>query len=292
MQLLLIIGTLPIKSKAVESLAKDRGLNRMTNSSIAEIPVVILAGGKGTRLAEETKSVPKPLVQVGDKPILKHIIDFYYSFGFKKFIICCGYKSDLIKDYFLTVASRRGDLSINLLTGEVRELGEVQQDITVDIINTGVESMTGGRLLAIKKHLEGSKTFCMTYGDGLADVDLASLIQFHFESNAKATVTAVQPEGRFGALMLNNDRVVSFSEKVVGDESWINGGYFVLSESVLDLIESPQTIWEAEPLEALAQEGDLVAFKHRGFWHPMDTLRDKEKLQEIWEQGSAPWVRR
>jgi len=263
----------------------------MTVPNLDDIPVVILAGGKGTRLAEETKSIPKPLVQIGDKPILKHIIDFYHSFGFKRFIVCGGYKSDLIKDYFLSLASRRGDLSINLLTGEVRELGKSQQDITVDIINTGLESMTGGRLRAIKNHLAGSRTFCMTYGDGLADVDLAGLVQFHLASGAKATVTAVQPEGRFGALILNKDHVTSFAEKVMGDESWINGGYFVLNESVLDLIEGPQTIWEAEPLESLAQSGDLVAFKHHGFWHPMDTLRDKEKLEEVWDGGNAPWIR-
>lgn len=256
------------------------------------IPVVILAGGRGTRLSEETQSRPKPLVEVGSTPIIHHIINYYAAFGFKQFFVCCGYKGEMIKSYFLDALSQARDMKINYATGDVSYIDKFKADIEISLIDTGQHSMTGGRIGRLRPYLESSENFCMTYGDGLADVDLKGLINFHLSHKKDASLTAVRPPGRFGALMLEDNRVLSFSEKIEGETSWINGGFFVLKPKVLDLIDSDQTVWEQEPLQRLAEVGQLCAFKHDGFWHPMDTLRDKLHLEKIFDQGDAPWIRR
>lgn len=257
----------------------------------SDIPVVLLAGGKGTRFAEETADKPKPLIEIGGKPILHHLIDYYIDYGFRKFFVCCGYKGHMIKDYFATFCKRSNDVRVNLSNSSVEHLPRTSQDVEISMIDTGLDSMTGGRLLALNNHLGAADTFCMTYGDGLSNIDLDALISFHQDHRKAATVTAVKPPARFGALCLDGESVTSFSEKVLANDSWINGGFFVLHRSVLSLIENSQTVWEKEPLEKLAAAGQLHAFKHDGFWHPMDTLRDKIKLQQMWETNEMPWVR-
>ena len=249
---------------------------------------VILAGGFGTRLSEETHLKPKPMVEIGGKPILWHILKIYSHFGINEFIICLGYKGYLIKEYFANYSLHMSDITFDFTKGDILVHRKQSEDWKVTLVDTGESTLTGGRLLRIKEYLNGS-SFCFTYGDGVADVNIKDLINHHKISKAKATLTAVQPPGRYGALEIKGDYVKSFKEKPLGDNAWINGGFFVLEPSVLDLISGDQSSWEDKPLKFLAKDGNLNAFKHTGFWQPMDTLRDRKLLQEYWESGKAPW---
>ena len=250
--------------------------------------VLILAGGFGTRLAEETARIPKPLVDIGGKPMLWHIMKIYAHHGFSDFLIACGYKSELIKEYFHNFAIRNNDYEINLATGAARQLNESSPPWVVAAVDTGLETMTGGRIGRLRK-LIGGRRFMVTYGDGVGDVDIAKLVAFHEAHGKLATVTAVRPPARFGALEMEGDKVMRFSEKPQTDAGWINGGFFVFEPAVLDLMTEDATILERGPLETLASRGELVAFKHEGFWQPMDTLREKQLLEQLWESGKAPW---
>lgn len=251
--------------------------------------VVILAGGFGTRLSEETDIRPKPMVEIGGKPILWHIMKIYSCYGFNDFIICLGYKGYLIKEYFANYFLHQSDVTIDLKKNklEIHECKSEQWKVT--LIDTGINTMTGGRMKRIQKYI-GEKTFMLTYGDGVSDININKLVKFHKEHEKFATVTAIQPTGRFGTLNLNNsNKVVSFLEKPKGDKTWINGGFFVLEPKIFDYIEGDETIWEGVPLENLAKDTHLMAFKHKGFWHPMDTLGDKRFLDELWNSNKAPW---
>lgn len=252
--------------------------------------VVILAGGYGTRISEESMIRPKPLVEVGGQPILWHIMKIYAAYGLSDFIICCGYKGNMIKHYFRDYAFDLSDVTIDLHSGRIDVHKNGVEPWRVTLVDTGQDTMTGGRLKRIGPYLE-DEPFCLTYGDGVADVDVDALIDFHKRSGALATVTAVHLAGRFGALHMtpDNDRVLGFREKSNEDGGFINGGFFVLEPEVLDYIEGDETVWEREPLERLAREGKLVAYRHRGFWQPMDTLRDKNLLEGLWRGGEAPW---
>jgi glucose-1-phosphate cytidylyltransferase len=250
--------------------------------------VGILAGGFGTRLAEETARIPKPMVEIGGKPMLWHIMMIYSHYGFEEFAIACGYKGELIKQYFHDFALRNNDYLINLADGSTQMLNSNSQDWTVAVIDTGMDTMTGGRLRRMRSFLDGG-TFMLTYGDGVGDVDIGGLVEFHRAHGRIATVTAVRPPSRFGALDLDGDRVRRFSEKPQTDAGWINGGFFVFEPAVFDLLDDDATILERGPLEALASRGELVAFRHEGFWQPMDTLREKQLLEQLWTSGKAPW---
>lgn len=250
---------------------------------------VILAGGLGTRLSEETVLKPKPMVQIGNFPILWHILKIYSAHGIHDFILCAGYRGYLIKEYFANYFLHQSDVTFDLKDNRMEVHEKRTEPWRVTIVDTGDDSMTGGRLKRVARYLDDGP-FCMTYGDGVGDVDITALIAFHRAHGRKATLTAVQPSGRFGALNLEDgDRVASFQEKPRGDGAWINGGFFVLDPSVVDYVAGDATIWEREPMERLAAEGQMRAFKHEGFWQPMDTLRDKQKLEELWEAGKAPW---
>ena len=249
---------------------------------------VLLAGGLGTRLGEETNVRPKPMVEIGGMPILWHIMKIYSHFGVNDFIICLGYKGYMIKEYFANYYLHTSDVTIDLRDNTRTIHQNWGEPWTVTLVETGKETMTGGRLAAIRPYLTENQPFCFTYGDGVATVDIGKLIAFHKEQGRRATLTAVAPPGRFGALEFEGDRVESFREKPAGDGAYINGGFFVADPSVLDLVEGPQTIWEKGPLEKLAMDGELSAYKHDGFWQPMDTLRDKLYLEGLWEKG-APW---
>jgi glucose-1-phosphate cytidylyltransferase len=251
--------------------------------------VVILAGGLGTRLSEETSVRPKPLVEIGGRPILWHIMKTYSYFGFNDFIICCGYKGYLLKEYFINYFLHVSDVTVDFAKDEISYFDKKAEPWRVTLVDTGDHSMTGGRLARIKKHVEKDPFFLMTYGDGLADINVRQLVKFHELNGRLATVTAVHPPGRFGALRLAQSKVIEFTEKPLGDGNVINGGFFVLSPKVLDLIADDSTIWEQDPLRKLAQVGELNAFEHSGFWQPMDTLRDKQLLEGLWESGVAPW---
>lgn len=250
--------------------------------------VVILAGGMGTRLAEETVLRPKPMVEIGGRPILTHIMDWYASFGFKEFVIALGYKGEVIKQYFLNYYALNSDITVKLSSGEVAFHNGGQKDWTVHLVETGLHTMTGGRLLRLRPWL-GDDSFMMTYGDGLADVNIADLVAFHRAHGKLATVTAAHPPARFGDIQLDGDQVTRFAEKPQAGAGWINAGFFVLHPRVLDYIAGDDTIWERAPLEKLAEDGELMAYRHTGFWQPMDTLREKQLLEEIWQSGRAPW---
>ncbi len=250
---------------------------------------VILAGGRGTRLAEETALRPKPMVEIGGWPILWHIMKLYAHHGVSDFVICLGYKGWMIKEYFLNYRLHASDIRVDLGTGHVEVLRPAAEPWRVTLVDTGEDTQTGGRLKRVAQHLRGERDFCMTYGDGLGDVDIAGQIEFHRAHGRQATVTAVVPPGRFGALARDGSRVDAFIEKPPGDGGTINGGFFVLSPTALDRIEGDATSWEQEPLQALARDGELRAWDHRGFWQPMDTLRDRETLDRLWAAGQAPW---
>ena len=252
---------------------------------------VILAGGYGTRISEESGIRPKPMVEIGGKPILWHILKIYSAYGINDFIICTGYKGHIIKEYFMNYGLNNSDVTFDMQTNSMEIHSNYTEPWRVTVVHTGQNSMTGGRLKRVKQYI-GNETFCMTYGDGVSDINIAESIRFHKEQGTLATLTAVQQPGRFGAFTLGSEdtKINQFQEKPKGgDMPWINGGYFVLEPQVLDYIEGDDTTWEREPLEQLAHEGELSAYKHTGFWQPMDTLRDKNVLEEMWQSKQAPW---
>ena len=250
---------------------------------------VILAGGLGTRLAEETSTRPKPMVEIGGRPILWHIMKSYSHYGINDFVICCGYKGFMIKEYFANYFLYMSDVTFDMKANKMKVHNERAEPWSVTLIDTGDNSMTGGRLLRVKEYVQDDEAFCFTYGDGLSDADISSTIEFHKRHGKLATLTSVYPPGRFGALAVDKEKVISFEEKPEGDGGMINGGYFVLSPEVFTLISGDATIWEMEPMTQLAESGQLMAYQHKGFWQPMDTLSDKQKLQKLWENGRAPW---
>ena len=250
--------------------------------------VVILAGGFGTRLSEETSTRPKPMVEVGGRPMLWHIMHLYAAHGLNEFVLALGYKAEMVRSYFLEYHAVARDATVHLADGTVKTHGEMREDWTIHMIDTGLESQTGGRLRKLRQWI-GNEPFCLTYGDGVSDVDITKLIAFHKAHGKLATVTAVRPPARFGGLDLKGDEVRAFTEKNQASEGWINGGFFVLQPQVLDYIATDSTLWEKEPLEKLASEGQLHAFRHEGFWQPMDTLRDLRNLESLWASGSPPW---
>ena len=249
---------------------------------------VILAGGLGTRISEETNLKPKPMVEIGGKPILWHILKIYSHYQINEFIICCGYKGYVIKEYFANYFLHNCDVTFDMEDNSMKIHSKNTEPWKITLVDTGENTMTGGRLKRVKEFL-GNDSFCFTYGDGVANIDIKNLINFHSEHKRKATLTAVQPPGRFGSLEFERGRVLSFKEKPKGDGNFINGGFFVLDPSVIDLIDGDQCIWEDKPLKQLAEEKELSAFFHNDFWQPMDTLRDKNYLQELWESQKAPW---
>jgi glucose-1-phosphate cytidylyltransferase len=249
---------------------------------------VILAGGLGTRISEESVLKPKPMIEIGGRPVLWHIMKIYSSQGIDEFVICLGYKGYVIKEYFANYFLHMSDVTIDLAHNKVEVHQKGAEPWKVTLVDTGEGTQTGGRLKRVARYL-GKEDFCFTYGDGVADIDLKALIAFHRQQKVKATLTAVQPPGRFGALVLDGTKVTRFQEKPKGDGGWINGGFFVLSPKVIDTIKGDQTIWEGEPLKRLARERSLAAYFHRGFWQPMDTLRDKTHLEELWAGGRPPW---
>lgn len=251
--------------------------------------VVILAGGLGTRLAEETINRPKPMVEIGGFPILWHIMKYYSAFGHDEFIICCGYKGYMVKEYFANYFLHTSDITFDLSSNEMLVHRTNTDRWKVTLVDTGVATMTGGRLKAVSSHLKDESEFCLTYGDGLSDIDINETISFHRKHGRLATISAVLPPGRFGALTIEKKMVSRFEEKPLGDGGKINGGFFVLSPEILDFIDGPETVWEKEPLSDLATAGELVAYEHAGFWQPMDTLRDRNNLEALWSSGSAPW---
>ncbi|REJ78232.1 MAG: glucose-1-phosphate cytidylyltransferase [Acidobacteria bacterium] len=250
---------------------------------------VILAGGFGTRLAEETSRLPKPMVEIGGKPLLWHIMKIYASHGFSDFLVACGYKGDYIKEYFHSFAIRSNDYFVDLHNGTFEVVNRNAEEWSVGMIDTGLNTMTGGRVLRLRDWLKDA-TFMLTYGDGLGNVDVNNLLEFHKSRGKLATVTAVRPPARFGALTMEGDLVQEFTEKSQVREGWINGGFFVCEPKVLDYISDDKTVFERDPLENLAAEGQLAAYRHDGFWQPMDTLREKQLLEALWENGDAPWA--
>lgn len=250
---------------------------------------VILAGGLGTRISEESVSRPKPMIEIGGKPILWHIMKMYSFYGIHDFVICCGYKGYMIKEYFANYFLHMSDVTIDMQNNSMEVHQGYAEPWKVTLVDTGEDTMTGGRLKRVGQYVKDDEAFCFTYGDGVSDVNIGELINFHREQKVKATLTAVYPPGRFGALDIVGDKVTAFKEKPKGDGGMINGGFFVLSPSVLGLIADDATLWEKEPLESLANEGQMAAFAHTGFWQPMDTLRDKNHLEELWASGKAPW---
>lgn len=252
--------------------------------------VVILAGGLGTRLSEETDLKPKPMVEIGEKPILWHIMKTFSTYGLNDFIICCGYKGFIIKEYFANYFLHQSDVTFDMKNNDFKVHQNKSEPWKVTLVNTGQNSMTGGRLKRVKDFIKNDDAFCFTYGDGLGDINISTLIDFHRQHGKLATITATRPPARFGSLKLGlNNKVKSFLEKHHGDGGWVNGGYFVLHPDVLNRISGDSTIWEDTPLSSLAKDGELHAFKHESFWQPMDTLREKNYLNELWKSGKAPW---
>ncbi|MDP1864003.1 MAG: glucose-1-phosphate cytidylyltransferase [Thiobacillus sp.] len=250
---------------------------------------VILAGGLGTRLSEETTIKPKPMVEIGGKPILWHIMKSYSSHGIHDFVICCGYKGYVIKEYFANYFLHTSDVTFDMQKNEMEVHARNAEPWKVTLVDTGDETMTGGRLKRVHQYIKDEDAFCFTYGDGVSDVDIGDVIRFHAAHGKLATLTATQPPGRFGSLNLDGNRVNSFQEKPQGDGAWINGGFFVLAPKVIEYIQDDFTIWEKKPMEQLALEEQMDAYLHQGFWQPMDTLRDKIHLEELWASGQAPW---
>lgn len=250
---------------------------------------VILAGGLGTRLSEETVVRPKPMIEIGGKPILWHIMKLYSVHGINEFVICLGYKGYLIKEYFVNYALHQSDLTVDLADGSLTVHQKKAEPWKITLVDTGENTLTGGRLKRVAPYLKDEKDFCFTYGDGVIDANIAEVIKFHREKKRWATLTAVQPPGRYGAIDFDGTDVVRFQEKPKGDGGWINGGFFVLNREVLELIADDQTSWEGDPLNQLAAQRQLSAYFHRGFWHAMDTLRDKNHLESLWASGAAPW---
>lgn len=249
--------------------------------------LVLLAGGLGTRLSEETDMRPKPMIEIGGKPILWHIMKTYSAHGINEFVICCGYKGYMVKEYFANYFMHMSDVSIDLTSNDVMFHHKKAEPWKLTLVDTGELTQTGGRLKRVAEYIDSD--FCMTYGDGVGSIDITALIQFHNSHGKLGTMTAVQPPGRFGAIKIEGTAIKSFQEKPSGDGAWINGGFFVLRPEVLDLINDDNTVWEREPLESLARSGQLESFFHRGFWQPMDTLRDKVLLEHHWASGNAPW---
>ena len=250
---------------------------------------VILAGGLGTRISEETHLRPKPMIEIGGYPILWHIMKSYSAHGVNDFVICCGYKGYIIKEYFANYFLHMSDVTFDLSNNQMEVHERHAEPWRVTLVDTGADTLTGGRLKRVANYLKGEDAFCFTYGDGVSDVDISASIAFHRQHGKLATVTAVLPPGRYGALQRDGDKVDGFIEKPRGDGGWINGGYFVLSPKVLDFVSDDMTSWELEPLANLAQQNQLMAFEHSGFWQPMDTLREKTQLEELWQSGNAPW---
>jgi len=250
---------------------------------------VILAGGLGTRISEETNIRPKPMIEIGGKPILWHIMKIYSAHGVHDFVICCGYKGYLIKEYFANYFLHMSDVTFDMSKNSMEVHQRSAEPWRVTLVDTGEDTMTGGRLKRVAPYIQNEEAFCFTYGDGVGDVNITKLIEFHKKQKVKATLMATLPPGRFGALDFDGDKVRSFKEKPKGDGAMINGGFFVLSPEVLEYIDGDSSIWERTPLETLAEQGQLAAYKHEGFWQPMDTLRDKTHLEELWDSGSAPW---
>ena len=249
---------------------------------------VILAGGLGTRISEETSVRPKPMIEIGGRPILWHILKIYSHFGINDFVICCGYKGYVIKEYFANYFLHMSDVTFDMSKNNMEVHSVKAEPWRITLVDTGESTLTGGRLRRVREHL-GDQPFCFTYGDGVANVDIDALIKFHHKEGRKATLTAVQPPGRFGTIAFERGRVLSFEEKPQGDGSWINGGFFVLDPNVIDLIDGDQCTWEQEPLQRLAEQDQLSAYHHHGFWQPMDTLRDKNQLEDLWRTNQAPW---
>jgi len=254
------------------------------------VKAVILAGGYGTRISEESSVRPKPMVEIGEQPILWHIMKIYAAHGIDDFIICCGYKGHMIKDYFSKYYLRMSDVTFDMKNNGMKVHHNNVEPWTVTLVDTGGKTMTGGRIRRVKDYI-GDEPFCLTYGDGLSDVNISDLIKFHLEQKTLATLTAVQAPGRFGAISLkeNQSKISTFREKPLGDSAWINGGFFVCEPGVIEYIEDDSTVWERGPLENLARDGMLAAFRHEGFWHPVDTLRDKNVLENLWQSGNASW---
>lgn len=250
---------------------------------------VILAGGLGTRISEETHLKPKPMIEIGGKPILWHVMKIYSAHGIHDFVICCGYKGYLIKEYFANYFLHMSDVTFDMAKNDMQVHQRHAEPWRVTLVDTGDDTKTGGRLRRVADYVKGEDAFCFTYGDGVGDVDVTRAIAFHKEQGKLATLTATQPPGRFGSLHLDGNRVTTFVEKPEGDGGWINGGFFVLSPKVLDYITGDETLWEREPMERLAREGQMSAYFHHGFWQPMDTLRDKTHLEDLWSSGKAPW---
>lgn len=249
---------------------------------------VILAGGLGTRISEETHLKPKPMIEIGGKPVLWHILKIYSAHGINDFVICAGYKGYVIKEYFANYFLHISDVTFDIKNNRMEVHQKNAEPWRVTVVDTGEETQTGGRLMRVREYLK-DEAFCFTYGDGLSDVDVAATVEFHRSHGKLATITAVQPPGRYGALQIEKGFVRDFHEKPLGDGAWINGGFFVLDPAVIGRIPDDASIWEREPMESLSREGELMAFEHRGFWRPMDTLRDKSQLEELWQSRRAPW---
>jgi len=249
---------------------------------------VILAGGFGTRISEETHLKPKPMIEIGGMPLLWHIMKTYSFYGINDFVICCGYKGYVIKEYFANYFLHMSDVTFDMKQNTMEVHKKSAEPWKVTLVDTGIDTMTGGRLKRIQKYVE-NENFCFTYGDGLSDISIKNLIEFHKTQKTLCTITAVQPPGRFGALNIEKNKIINFKEKPLGDGSWINGGYFVLEPGVFDYIENDDTIWERKPLETLAKNSQLAAYRHEGYWNAVDTLRDKNHMEELWNTNQAPW---